>query len=422
MDVPCGKKNNKYRHMKYLVYITFTLSILISSCQKVEPEIVKNDELSSLNYSGKIFSQAVRFDDQVVMIINNENKNELTSYDATGDIVWITDIEDYIIPGNTYEDITYLETKLSPTGDIVLNMMDDTQRFKSVQFSSTGSYLNQFSDVINQTDTLFIGNDTIDLNGESYFGANGVFSLSNGSNIAVSSWTPDYVDRLVDTTIVQISLYSNTGQFVHDRYIILNEELIIYDVFASSTDELIFVTEDYNEDVYIYIYNLQGNSVRVSQRLPIFGVYSFFENNAGEFIFSAGTFNNNGNYVGMLFSLNKQAKTLWSVSYSNNSAWIFTSMQQMDDGYLFTGFNIHKVLLNLDWRDSFNADNVKAIILKTNLKGVEQNSSLLQTMSESTVGAATLGNGNITFFGGKYDRSIHSTIILKLDKDLKIIK
>ena len=47
-------------------------------------------------------------------------------------------------------------------------------------------------------------------------------------------------------------------------------------------------------------------------------------------------------------------------------------------------------------------------------------SNILQ-IQESSVGAVVLNNGNLTFFGGKYDRLIHNTIILKLDAEGKII-
>jgi len=116
--------------------------------------------------------------------------------------------------------------------------------------------------------------------------------------------------------------------------------------------------------------------------------------------------------------MNRHGQVLWSKQYLNNSAWIFTSMIEMNDGYLFTGFNINKILLDIDWRSTFNTENVKAVVLKTNFQGIEIWSNIL-TITESSVGAITLNNENLTFFGGKYDRTVHNTIVLKLYKEGK---
>jgi len=301
-------------------------------------------------------------------------------------------------------------------------MFDDTEAHKTVKFSSLGSYINEFSDVIYQYDTLFNGNDTIALNSVSRFTANGIFPLSDGTSAVISAWAPNYMNKLTDTTIVQLSIYDNIGQFVDDRYIFINATVGVKNVFVSSTDDIIFILETpgANSETYIYITDIQGNPVGLSDPLDIFEVYSFFENNKGEYLFSASSFNGSADLIGLLFSMNRQGQGLWFKQYLNKSAWIFTSMIEMNDGYLFTGFNINKVLLEIDWRTTFDAENVKAVLLKTDFLGAEVLQNMLQN-TESTVGASVLVGENITFFGGKYDRTIHSTLILKLNQDLKII-
>ncbi len=403
--------------MKNSIYIILLFSFFLFACQKSNPEIATTDELSSISYSEKIFTQAVQIDNQVITVINDGSSSFLTSYDADGNKVWSNNIDAYIIPGNSFQDIAHVETILSPNGEIVLNMLDDTQTHKTVKFSSSGNFINEFSDVIYQTDSLFIGLDTIDLNGMSEFLANGIFPLSNGDNLAISSWTPNYPNRLVDTTIIQLSFYNNNGQFIEDRYIIINDKIVINRVFISSDDNLIFIAES----SFAFITDLQGNLVGFNQ-LPVFEIYSFFENSKGDYIFSGGTFNNNTDYIGILFSVDKQAQVLWSKTYMNNSAWIFTSMNETTDGYLFTGFNINKVLLGMDWRTTFDIESVKAVLLKTDFRGVEQVRTVFQGMMESNVGAVALNNENITLLGGKYDRTIYSTFVLKFDQQLNIIK
>jgi len=402
------------------IYITLLLSIFIFACQKNEPEIAGADELSSISYSEKIYTQPVEIDNQIVSVVNDGSSTFLTSYGQDGNKIWCNSIDAHIIPGNSFEDIEYFETKANSNDEIVLNMIDAEQNHKTVTYSSSGDYIYEFSDVIYQTDSIFIGTDTIDLNGMSRFIIKSISPLSNGDNAVISSWTPDYANRLTDTTIIQLSLYTGNGQFIEDQYIIIDESIDIQKVFVASNDDLIFVAEGFNGNPFIFITDIQGNFIGINTELNVFEIYSFFENSNGEYVFSAGTFNNNADYIGLLFSINRQGEGLWSKTYVNNSAWIFTSMAEMNDGYLFTGFNINKVLLGIDWRTTFDTENVKAVTLKTDFQGEELTRNILQTQ-ESTVGASVLINENITFFAGKYDRSINNAIILKLNEELKII-
>lgn len=408
--------------MKNSIYLLLFLNLLFFACQKNEPEIAGIDELSAISYSEKIFTQPIQIDNQIIAVVNDGSSTFLTSYGTDGNKIWNNSIDEYIIPGNNFQEIEYMEIKLSPSGEIVLNMLDSAQNHKTVKFSSSGDYINEFSDVIHQTDTIFIGTDTIDLNGFSRFSAKGLFSLTNNNNIVVSSYAPRFFESdLIDSTFIQLSFYNNNGQFLEDRYIIIDAPLYIKKVFISSDDDLIFVAENLNGDIFIFITDLQGNLIGVNNDFQILNLYSFFENSNGEFIFTASTFNN-FDYGGLIFSINRQGQGLWDETYTNNTAWIFMSVVELNDGYIFTGFNIKKILIDVDWRYTFDIEkNVEAVVLKTDFLGEMTWHSVLQSIG-STIGATTLIDENLIFFGGKYDgpaqnNTIQNIIILKLDKE-----
>ena len=79
------------------------------SCQKNDPEIAGDDELSAITYSEKIFTQPIEVDNQMVSIVNNEISTFLTSYNAQGTKNWDINIDGYIIDLQTYDEVTYLD-------------------------------------------------------------------------------------------------------------------------------------------------------------------------------------------------------------------------------------------------------------------------------------------------------------------------
>ncbi len=410
--------------MKYSVYTILILSFFYFSCQKNDPEIAGVDELSAISYSEKIYTQPVNINNQIISVINDGTSTFLNAYDQNGLKVWSSNIDGYIIPDLSFDDLSFLELQKNSQGEVLLNMYHvdrDEETLKSVKFTNYGIYHSEFTDYIHQTDTIIHQTDTIDLQGDSEFTANGIVALSDGTTAVISYWKPN----LPDTTFIQMSLYSTSGYHIAERYFILNETVDIGYVYISSSNSLIL--ESYNEadDTKFYIINTQSNAIFVSPVLPIFDLYSFYENSNGHFIFTASTFNASLDYLGLVISISSQGNYLWHKTYFNSSAWMFMSTTETTDGYLFTGFDTKNILVeNFDWRTTFNTENVKAVVLKTDFQGNFENnigwSSTLQT-GESTVGAAVLNNENLTFFGGKYDRSIHNTIILKLNQDGTVI-
>jgi len=287
--------------MKHSIFIILILSLFYFSCQKNDPEIAGTDELSAITYSEKIYAQPINVNNQIVSIANDGTSTFLSSYDQNGSSVWSLNIDDYIIPDQTFDEISHLELQKNNQGEILLNMLHIDNReeiVKSVKFSNSGSYHNEFTDNIHQTDTIIHQADTIDLQGDSEFTANGILPLSDGTTAVISSWTTDYTDRLIDTTFIQLSIYNTNMQFIGDRYFIINASIYINNVFVSSIDDLIFIAETPAGQTFIFITDQQGNFVGLNSDFQIFELYSFFENSNGEYLFSAGGFNTNADIPG----------------------------------------------------------------------------------------------------------------------------
>jgi len=95
--------------MKYSIYTILILSLFYFSCQKNDPEIAGADELSAITYSEKIYAQPINVNNQIVSIANDGTSTFLSSYDQNGSSVWSLNIDDYIIPDQTFDKISHLE-------------------------------------------------------------------------------------------------------------------------------------------------------------------------------------------------------------------------------------------------------------------------------------------------------------------------
>ncbi|MEN8120714.1 MAG: hypothetical protein ABFS35_10220 [Bacteroidota bacterium] len=411
--------------MKYSVYTVLILSFFYFSCQKNNPEIAGTNELSAVTYSEKIYTQPISINNQVVSLVNDGTSTLLNGYDLNGSKIWSTNTDGYIIQDLTYDDITKLELQKNNQGEILLNMMHGESQdmvLKSVKFTNYGSYHSEFTDIVRQTDTIFYQTDTISLPKLSQFSANGIVPLSNGSTAVISSWK----QWLVDTTLIQMSVYDDpVGSRVSDRYFKLNGNVEINHVYISSHDHLVLEATDTINRTLLYFVDISTGTVFSSSPLPIFDLFSFYENANGEFILIASTLFNL-EYRSHVICLNTEGVGLWSKTFVNNASWMFNSVTETSNGYIFTGFMTENSLLNnFDWRTTFDKENVKAMILKTDFQANFENDigwfSILD-VAESSVGAVTLSNANLTLFGGKYDRTVHNTFILKLDNEGKIIQ
>lgn len=409
--------------MKSLFLIFAMLGVFFFSCKEIIPEIASPDELSSMNYLEQIYTQPIKQGNTVISLVNDESSTYLTAYDADGASIWKTAVDDYIIPGQNFDDIASVQLKNNADGNIFLNMMQfdhNGEVLKSVRFSSQGVFLNEYTDVVHQTDTIFYQADTIAFPQGSNFIGSGLVPLLDGNTAIVSS-----CNSVVDTTFVQLSVYDKTGAHAGDQYFILPDSVYILHVYSSKSNRLILESVNYQDEIKFYIINLENQQVNVSPVLPIWGLNSFFENSKGEFVFTSGTFNKDIDYFGLVICLSSTGNVLWYQTYADNTAWIFMSTTETADGYLFTGFSVNvRLLEDIDWRSTFNTEQVKAVVVKTDARGKYKNkigwSKTIQIMG-SSVGAQLLNNEQLTFFGGKYDQTIHSTMVLKLGNEGNII-
>ncbi len=329
--------------MKNSIYIVLFFSYLLFGCEKSNPEIAGTDELNVLSYSEKIFAQPVQADDQIITLTNTGGYTFLKAFNENGDTVWTNNVSRHIITGEEFSTIDYLKTILSQNDDIMLNMLNDEEHYKSVRFSSSGNLISEIDDFTHQTDTLFIGNDTIDIQGNSKFVAIGFVTLSGGTTAVISSWSTG----AVDTTFVQLSRYDQNGYFIGNRYYVLSETVDINNVYISSSNSLILETNSsLTGETKLYIVNTLSNIVYVSPVLPIFDLLSFYENSNGHFILTASTFNSSTDYLGRVITLDNQGNYLWQKTFQNNSAWLFMSVTELPDGYIFTGFDTKNILID----------------------------------------------------------------------------
>jgi hypothetical protein len=144
-------------------------------------------------------------------------------------------------------------------------------------------------------------------------------------------------------------------------------------------------------------------------------VYFFYENSNGNYVISASYIDNSIILRGVLFGLTKDGTGTWLKVFDRTPTWVLLSVQEMSDGYLFSGFNSGSLLLTgVDWRTSFLQEEHNAVLLKTGLSGVEQWSKIINSPF-FTAGALTVGSSPFTIFGGKYDRSVKNIFLLKLN-------
>ena len=171
------------------------------------------------------------------------------------------------------------------------------------------------------------------------------------------------------------------------------------------------------------IYNSDGIEVNSISDFPIFhfNLFSFFENSEGNFIFTGETLNQSTSVItGLIFCLNKTGDVLWQKTYQPNIASVFLSVNEMSNGYIFTGYNTTTLYDDfIDWRKGFiNERDAKAIVLKTDLNGERIWEFSPPIQQEAVFGAVSLySDDKITFFGQRVNNSIINTMIMDIDAE-----
>jgi hypothetical protein len=406
--------------MKYSYLIIFLFISLSYSCEKSNPEIAASDELSSISYQEKIYTQPIIVGNQIISIQNKENTNFLTAFNSDGSIEWSTDVDDYILSGTDFNNVLYLFLSKNKNNEIFLNFYSEnnngTEIIKTVRFNNSGEFISQFTDSIHQNIPNFVS-------AARRFSGQGILPLDNG-NVAVVSSLPVIANQ---QTLIQMSEYNADGEHINDTTYTIDELVNPLQVFLASNGRLVFQTGSEFGVTRFVIFNPENGETFTSPEFPIFDLLSFYENSKGDFIITASAFVDNLDYYGIIISISSNAEYLWHQVYTEQTAWLLTSITETSNGYIFTGFDITGQLLNeLDWRSSLDDEKVFGIIIKTDFNGkINQNTGWsYRIMSPaSTACAAVLQNetGGYTVLGGKYDREIHSTMVLKINEMGEII-
>jgi hypothetical protein len=406
--------------MKINYLIILFSAILLYSCEKSNPEIAGTDELSSISYQEKIYAQPIIIGDQIISVQNKENTNLLTAFNNTGAVEWSTDIDDYIISGTNYNNVPYLSLSKNKNNELFLNFFSEnnngTEIIKVVRFSTSGEFISQFTDSIHQNIPNFVS-------ATKRFAGLGVLPLDDGNVAVVSSLTVVANQQ----TFIQMSEYNSDGEHFNDTTYTIDQLINPYQVFLASNNRLVFQTGNEFGISRFVVFNPESSEIFTSPEFPVFDLLSFYENSKGDFIITASAFVDNLDYYGIIISISSNAEYLWHQIYTEQTAWLLTSVTEVSNGYIFTGFDITGQLLNeFDWRSSLDNEKVFGIIMKTDFNGkINQNTGWSHRImsSASTACAAVLQNetGGYTVLGGKYDRDIHSTMVLKINETGEII-
>ncbi|MCF6240763.1 MAG: hypothetical protein L3J74_05395 [Bacteroidales bacterium] len=339
------------------------MAILFYSCEKSSPEIAGSDELSSISYQEKIYAQPIVVDNKIISIQNKQNNNFLTAFNNTGAIDWSININNYIISGTNYDNVPYLILSKNKNNEIFLNFFSEnnkgTELIKTIRFSNSGEYISQFTDSIHQNIPNIVPSAR-------RFSGLGILALDNGNVAVVSSLTALSTQQ----TFIQMSEYNSAGEYLNDTTYTIDELFDPYQVFLASNGNLVFEAGNEFGINRFVIFNPNNGDVFTSPELPIFDLLSFYENSKGDFIITASAFVDNLDYYGIIISISSRAEYLWHQAYTDQTAWLLTSVREVSDGYIFTGFDITGQLLNeFDWRSSLDNEKVFGIVMKTDFNG-----------------------------------------------------
>ena len=220
---------------------------------------------------------------------------------------------------------------------------------------------------------------------------------------------------------IQLSFYSENGEFLEDSLITFNAITNPYWITLASNNRIVIKMNSGFGLARFFIYNLETKELYTSPELPVYRTYSFTETSNESFLITASAFDDNLNYMGIVINISDKAQYLWHKLYSQKSAWLFNSVNESSNSYIFSGFKIDKQLLNeFDWRSSFDDNKVDAVILKTDLHGNEIWKQLLMNQVSTTAAISMqTANDSIITFTGKYDRDIYNCSFYKLSTETK---
>jgi len=408
--------------MKYLICSFILVLVVFSSCEKGDPEIAPNEELSALSFNESFICQPLAYDNHLIALIDKNNITSICNFDEHGNRLWQNSVDQYLIPGSTFANINDLSLNKGQNGEFCLKMSIpyynaaqnlNNWTFTAVFFDGTGNLQKQILDNVHQPDTIIINQDTMSLHNK--FINPQLVSLKNGQHIVISS----QIEMLIDSTYLQFSTYSNKGDFLFDKYFKFKGIRNIQDVLLTSDGKILFYSSTPDKGHTYFLMDSNGKiifEIGPMDNLPISN-YFLFETSQQNFIISASEFDNASGLKGFVSCFDKTGNILWNNDLQGPLPVIMSSVQERSDGYIFSGFTTSSTLLTeIDWRTTFLQNKSEAVIHKTGLNGqtIWMHPLLIR---ENTAGAATIGNNNISIFCGKYLNSIKNIVLLKLDAE-----
>jgi hypothetical protein len=375
-------------------------------------------ELEVSTFNENLICQPVSYTNSMIALINKENISYLSNYNGNGEKLWQENVDGYALGSLSVQDskdidllkdtednllLTMYRPEISPTNVII------AQNVKLVKFNQNGNFIWQITDTIHQPDTIFIEQDTIVREPLGKFKAANIVCLSGGNYAIVSSLK----SNKVDSTYIQVSVYNSNAGFVTDtHYKILGLRNMVK-IYTTSNDRLVLITNREGAATSNFLLmDLSGNIIYDNPaQVKIEDSYFFCQNNRGQLIISFSFLNSGGNLRGALVALGASG-VVWTNLHDETPAWIMTSINEVSDGYLFSGFSAEILSPGFNWQTTFLTGEHRAVILKTDFSGNEVWNKILDTNFYSA-GAVSLGNSPISFFGGRYEASGEKLFLIK---------
>ena len=418
----------KIENMKNIIIIFLISFLFMISCKKEDPVIAEPSEMSVKTTSGSFICQPVADNDGIVAIVKSGTEHSLVRFDSHAQPVWQHAIDSFMFPSYTFENIDYVGLLKDKDNSYLVNFFAippsptniPLQYIKAVKFSNSGEYLWQLADSIHQPKNIQIGGDIINLGPTGNFLVSGFVSLSNSTYAVISTSK----SNIRDSTFIQISFYDSDGLSTGDGYSVIPGRWDFNNVYSTSKDQLFIPASLAGGGSFYFLIDLQGNVIfALFAEGLLLDTYFMNENSTGEFMVSSSYLDADAILRGAILTINQNGEYSKPAKvFSMSPSWVMLSMQEVADGYIFSGFNTSNLLITgIDWRTSFLQEEHHAVILKTNFE-LQDTWSRLIFGTYFTSGALTIGNEPISFFGGKYERENLSIFMLKYNQQGEIFQ
>jgi len=411
--------------MNKFTILILLISCLTASCRKGDPVIADPLEQAITILDENFLCQPVSVDENVIAVINKKNESSLCSYNKNGGKNWQIAIDNFALGTSTIQTVQSFDLKKDYQNNLILSMHTTVkdqnqqitaQKLKAVKFSPLGVYdpnIPYLEDSIYQPDIAVIDNNPLSMKGKGTFVFLGTTCLSDGGYAVVSTLSP----ASVDSTYLQVTVYNSNLVFTSNNHFRVLGVRDFVNAYSDSNDHLFLIYSTKSSPVTSFLStDLKGNIVYdVSMQSYISHSY-FFKETSNKYIISTSYITSDVKIKGVIIYLDKTGENIMTIPSNFEPSGIMFSVNEISDGYLFSGFNSPGLLPGgLDWRTTVAESPYQAVILKTDFEGNEVWHKVLEG-NFTSVGAVSVGNDPISFFGVKYEKSIKNIFLLKLTK------